>query len=339
MDFLNSNNSLIFSAAAPAVAGVIATYMAYDTPPWKEEGQGEPEGIERVKAIRKYITGTDSSSPRGDDAINMIWNGADEDAHKVAKPDFCDNPAKLRSRQDQDRCSAAEPPPPEGPQCKNIFDNRTRYVTRDTLVQVLKDDFCPGWDNVIGGTLFNKLVDTGSPEETWLTIEQLDDQAELVKREECQKNMETLLDACDGDSITNPMNWKAGGSQVFRGWNYTIAPNRDRPEFPTVPKAWCKLELSNDSELEALIWGAGWLNNGHGWELRQAFANLEGEFQFRTEDGAWKFGYELLDGHEWYAFVPGPKLKFFKPDDLVGTVENLIKGVVNVDGFDVACEL
>jgi hypothetical protein len=63
------------------VAGLIATYLAYDQKPWDDSKQG----VERVKAIRDYLT-TDSSSwvrKAGSD-VRMIWSGAAKEQHESA---------------------------------------------------------------------------------------------------------------------------------------------------------------------------------------------------------------------------------------------------------------
>ncbi|KAF2105640.1 peptidase S8/S53 domain-containing protein [Lophiotrema nucula] len=67
------------SIAAPAVAGIIATYLNYDPPPW-----GQVDVKQRVAKIKEFIKDPKSSWKRGD--VNMIWNGADSKAHDSAKP-------------------------------------------------------------------------------------------------------------------------------------------------------------------------------------------------------------------------------------------------------------
>jgi hypothetical protein len=64
------------------VAGLIATYLAYDVKPWDDSKQG----IERVKAIRDYLT-SDRSSWERKSGIRMIWNGAGEKEHQSAGAD------------------------------------------------------------------------------------------------------------------------------------------------------------------------------------------------------------------------------------------------------------
>jgi hypothetical protein len=67
------------NSAAPMVAGVIATYLNYDPPPW----DGSKKGKERVQAIKDYIRSDKSSwvHKAGSD-LNVIWNGATKEDHK-----------------------------------------------------------------------------------------------------------------------------------------------------------------------------------------------------------------------------------------------------------------
>jgi hypothetical protein len=75
------------SLAAPQVAGLIATYLSYDTKPWDDNKQG----VERVKAIRDYLV-SDQSSWERKPGIRMIWNGAGENEHKGANANGFYNP-------------------------------------------------------------------------------------------------------------------------------------------------------------------------------------------------------------------------------------------------------
>ncbi|KAF2105862.1 peptidase S8/S53 domain-containing protein [Lophiotrema nucula] len=64
------------SGAAPIVAGLIATYMNYDPPPW---GQVEM-GRERVEKIKEFLKKDETSWERNT-GERIIWNGADKAAH------------------------------------------------------------------------------------------------------------------------------------------------------------------------------------------------------------------------------------------------------------------
>jgi hypothetical protein len=62
------------SLAARLVAGLIATYMAYDKVPWDDS----KEGIERVTEIRKFLLSDASSVVRSKTQkdVRVVWNGA-----------------------------------------------------------------------------------------------------------------------------------------------------------------------------------------------------------------------------------------------------------------------
>jgi hypothetical protein len=66
------------------VAGVVATFMAYDEEPW---GTGL-EGIERTKRIEQYFRSNDATGykrvPIGE---RVLWNSADQAAHQSAVKD------------------------------------------------------------------------------------------------------------------------------------------------------------------------------------------------------------------------------------------------------------
>ena len=67
-----------FNIAAPQVAGLIATYLSYSTKPWDDS----KTGVERVKAIRDYVTSEHSSWVRASGSnIRVIWNGATKADH------------------------------------------------------------------------------------------------------------------------------------------------------------------------------------------------------------------------------------------------------------------
>jgi hypothetical protein len=97
--------------AAPQVAGIIATYLSYDTDKrdWKDK-----TGVERVKEIRKYIQSDQSSWVRDKPSdIRLIWNGATKEDHDSAG-DGDDSDSKSR-------LSPPSPPTsPEAPKTKAL---------------------------------------------------------------------------------------------------------------------------------------------------------------------------------------------------------------------------
>lgn len=67
--------------AAPQVAGIIATYLSYDTDqrPWKDL-----TGVARVKEIIEYIQSDQSSWARVTNGVRLVWNGATKEDHDSA---------------------------------------------------------------------------------------------------------------------------------------------------------------------------------------------------------------------------------------------------------------
>jgi hypothetical protein len=61
------------------VAGIIATYLNYDTPPW----DGSKTGKERVQEIKNFLV-NDASSWDDSGKVRSIWNGATRADHKSA---------------------------------------------------------------------------------------------------------------------------------------------------------------------------------------------------------------------------------------------------------------
>ncbi|KAH5423412.1 hypothetical protein HBI23_198970 [Parastagonospora nodorum] len=82
------------SFAAPVVAGIVAVHMNYQ--PWDKA----KTGVERVKEIKRWIRTPESSWERIKNQfpdkpnmkVNMIWNGADEAAHKSVGGSAVDSP-------------------------------------------------------------------------------------------------------------------------------------------------------------------------------------------------------------------------------------------------------
>ena len=89
---------LIHLLAAPAVAGLIATYLAQGKGPW--EGRN---GKERVAAIKTYLQSDLSSWVRKADAddARVVRNGADKPAHDSATS-ACAAGSRKRKRQETD---------------------------------------------------------------------------------------------------------------------------------------------------------------------------------------------------------------------------------------------
>ena len=274
--------------AAPAVAGLIATYLAYDNPPW-----GEAKGPNRVKAIRNYLT-SDASSWARKNNYRMIWNGANDDAHKAAGSVCCR----------------------KNKRCYGINDRR--YVARDTLFK-LAQQFCGqaarfsrednGLANGLDQTYLQTTVEEVFFRTSWNTGEKLD----VTK---CNKYMRELVDDCD---TNNPMNWKGGGYLEYERNTYEIRPKVQRQPAMDKPKGGCK-KYNNPTSRKGShfeIWGAGWLGSDNGKALHE---KLRDEID-------WAFGYEVKDQREWLLRVSLPDTEGRARD----SVKQAIKEVSNLD--------
>ena len=232
----------------------------------------------------------------------------------------------------------AEGPSP-GPvvKCRGLQSNT--YITRDTLSDLITNTYCTKLNGASGeiGT-GSYLPDT--PETVEISVNGDVSGQGLPTPEDCAKNLHKVLDDCDTDGSTNPMNWKAGGELEIDYWTYSLKPLHDRPPAPQKPSAWCKLENCNaDTGCTARLWGAGWLNSGLGHELREAFETqqayltsedrkqqLGGHKGIDTSQWGESFKYELMDGHEWTVTVGMDLGIFFDPGKLI---PDTMKAVAN----------
>ncbi|KAF2867475.1 peptidase S8/S53 domain-containing protein [Massariosphaeria phaeospora] len=202
------------SMAAPAVAGLIALYMAYDKPPWVEGDTPEPEGYARVQAIKDYIM-SDKSSYERSPGIKMIWNGATEQNHKDAvedppvQPDSPEACADPTSKHKRSTCNSTVPITCHG-------------LPSDKLSKVIAEEFCPQLGNmtISNSTSSKYLQDTADM--VTITITALGNSTSPSETE-CTKNMGTLVSGCDKVS-----DMKAGGEANFFGWKYSIVPEVQR---------------------------------------------------------------------------------------------------------------
>ncbi|KAF2873587.1 peptidase S8/S53 domain-containing protein [Massariosphaeria phaeospora] len=301
------------SPAAPAVAGVIATYQNYA--PW---GEMEGEYIEDIKAIKKYIQSPQSSWER-QKGVNMIWNGADKGAHEKAGANMCK----------RDECAPPPPPPPPPPPepvktCNGIYNKR--YIIQELMANVITNQFCP--DAVAQGRLddnsesISRTYFPGSMEEVTIAMDWSRNVAFTPNFDDCKKYMEDLLTGCD---TTFPMHWKGGGNIHVGTENvvYRWQPVTTR-QIP-MPSPWGGCDFTNKALLESYhIYGAGWLSSGFGHELHDSIDS-------KTSVTNWKFNYAVgSDGREWDAH-------FNTPIWVEKHVEGSIREVANYPGFGIEC--
>lgn len=119
------------SIAAPAVAGVIATYMSYDKPPWRVKDRNKA----RVHAIKDFIRSPSSPWERKL-GFNMIWNGADKGAHEGANPPICQRDGHDCNLSPLDNLLRIT-----SQYCNGI--ETKHYITAGTIGKLIDEDFYP----------------------------------------------------------------------------------------------------------------------------------------------------------------------------------------------------
>jgi hypothetical protein len=164
----------------------------------------------------------------------------------------------------------------------------------------------------------------GTPEVLEISGEPNWDDNRATTPEKCIRHLHQILDECDTNSSSNPMNWKAGGEVEADGWTYRITPMEPRPPAPKRPSAWCQVEkCSQAGGYTVRLWGAEWMSSGFGHELREALERqqaiwnmpatqkeLAGHKGFDLSMWGQEFRYETIDKHEWmvnfHADLPPP---------------------------------
>lgn len=300
--------------------------MGRDSPPWGKF----TEPTELVVEIKKKLKSSFSYERKKDSTINILWNGARKEDHEKAGarlPDGSGTEAKVK--------------------CNVLKDDTTTYMTRDTLSDLIRNTYCPKWEGVNGEIGPGSYL-PNTPETVEIYADRDFSSEDQLTVDDCIKNLHKVLDDCDGDGSTNPMNWKAGGELKVDNWTYSLKMLHDRPApYPRKPQAWCQIE-SCSSETQgcvARMWGAGWLNSGDGHELREAFEAQQYVWKDQMGDlpgidtSKWgeNWKYELMDGHEWTVTVPMNVGIFVKPpmEEQVVTIMKAANNAKDLDALDV----
>ncbi|KAF2105639.1 peptidase S8/S53 domain-containing protein [Lophiotrema nucula] len=305
------------SFAAPVVAGIIATYMNYDPPPWDTEKT--KTGKDKVIALRDWLQTDDTSWVRGEQ--RMIWNGADENAHKNAKAEIC--------KRDSASCS------PGGSSITALTCNdiqNKHYMIGETASMTIDQWFCPDAakqhrpDDNSNSITRTYLQDTMETIE--LAIDWPSTQSDFtLKEDDCRQYMHKLLEDCDLPTFDHPMHWKAGGNvhvgpgdAVYR-WSTIV----ERQPPPFAPWGKCVKNNFMDDGIYNIT-GAGWLNTGGSAPLETKLKEKGVVFL-----GS-QFGYGVGDdGREWDYSVQVPHF------DHDADVEAGMSEVANYPGFSVKC--
>jgi hypothetical protein len=182
--------------------------------------------------------------------------------------------------------------------CNDLGD---KYIERNMLSDLINSTYCPKLEGATGpvGT-GHYLSDT--PESVEIGITDGDTPNYVPSPDECVQNFHKLLNGCNYDHSTNPMNWKAGGEVKMKDLTYSITPTETRPQAPQKPSAWCQLqECEADGWCPVYLWGAGWLNHDFGTALQKALEKLDVPAIWGVDEGSWNewFRYENVDNHEW----------------------------------------
>lgn len=310
------------SVAVPIVAGVIATYLNYDPLPWDSGKKGK----DRVRAIRDFIK-SDASSWERKPGIRMIWNGADENAHKDATPVICKRDGQCPTK------PSPSPQPSTTPQYSrecNKIENK-KYIIEHKISDLINNHFCPAavsqGKHDDGTQSFARSYNIGTTEEVDLAIDWPSNLQDFKPNmDDCKHYLHDLIRYCDYEF---PMAWKAGGNVHFGPVVYRFSTKNVR-QYP-MPKPWSTCEVIHDQPtsrspvtLKFNIGGAGWMNSDFGQGMKDGLGNLK----------SWNFKYELgSDGREWTAKFDVMNGKS------VTDVQDLARKVVGDGGFAMHCKL
>ncbi|ORX91632.1 peptidase S8/S53 domain-containing protein [Clohesyomyces aquaticus] len=301
------------SLSAPAVAGIIATYMAYNEPPWDKSRQG----VDRVKAIKDYIASDKSSWERKPNSgVNVIWNGATKEDHDSVGANQCSTSKKRQG------CSSEPPPTPAQPICNGV--GTKKYADRERALTIIDDKFCP--DAAKQGHLdegsgsIARTYNEGSLEEVHIAMDWNPGENFKPDLEKCKSMMHEITDSCDLDSSK----WKSGGEKVDGVVKYRWNVQRERqPIDRAKPWGGCSSHYKGLFD-QNTVWGGGWLGDDFGHALRDG---IKAKGLSPTD---WWFEYGGGDDHrEWTA-------KFRTTIGAENRVESVIEKIAG--GIDVECD-
>ncbi|KAJ5933738.1 SGNH hydrolase [Penicillium verhagenii] len=152
---------------------------------------------------------------------------------------------------------------------------------------------------------YSKTYFPGTLDETIFSLK-LSNGASELDEDQCNTAVNKILDDCDGNDASNPMNFKFGGKLVDGSYTYTITPQRKtRPHpVPTEPTGSCsgKYKFLWDSYD---IYGTGWAS----WDSGQKSLRPNSTNCFGSGLTKWKFEYydePDSNGMEWHASFRSP---------------------------------
>ncbi|KAF2108577.1 hypothetical protein BDV96DRAFT_605632 [Lophiotrema nucula] len=96
-----------------------------------------------------------------------------------------------------------------------------KYVTRDTLSDLVENSYCPLWNRASSG-IGTGIYLENTPENVEISVIGNIDAQGVISVDDCKGDLHRVLDGCDGDGSTNPFNWKAGGEMTIGDWTYSL---------------------------------------------------------------------------------------------------------------------
>lgn len=186
-------------------------------------------------------------------------------------------------------------------------DGRKAYASGDRMNENYKD-FCSNFvkqpSNTKGWKATNPYHE-GTPDEHSFTV-QLSDNVADFNEDECLDSMERIINSCDGNDPSNPMDWKFGGQYVRGEYTYEVTPAADYRPWPPIQKTdgsckgwWHALWSSYE------IYGAGFSDYDYG--QKTLLPSIKGCLGLGVT--AWKFDYinpPTDEGYEWKATFNTP---------------------------------
>ena len=301
------------------VAGIIATYLNYDPPPW----DGTKTGKARVQAIKDYIVTDASSWVRKVETGRVIWNGATKADHASVGANSREVSNSKSKRQDNCGGIPPPPPPPARPTCNGYGPDNNKYADRARTLSKLVDTFCPdataqgGLDANSGSILRTYNKDT--PEQIDVAMDWTPGLGFKPDEQKCKDIMIEITDSCD----TNSGQWKGGGEKMDGEVKYRWNVVNTRSSFDD-GKAWGGCEGGADwFSTKYTIWGSKFAGDDFG---KAIIDGISGEGVSPTD---WEFHYGGADDHrEWTASV-----------NTIAGAEYAVEPVVEgLGGIDIECK-
>lgn len=164
-------------------------------------------------------------------------------------------------------------------------------------------DSIAGWKSGYSKTYFS-----GTPDEVEFYVAYVADSSDLDEfdADECIDSMDRVINSCDGNDPSNPMDWKFGGEWQRGGWLYRVSPQVTNRPWPVIQssygtcKGWYKFLFGSYK-----IQGAGFSSSDYGASLLSAAKDCIGSGGITN----WAFEYydePTDDGYEWKATFRTP---------------------------------